>query len=637
MNMAMKHLLLAIACCLLVFGCGSRERVDVSGHLEKAKVLLNLNPETNEPLGYLQSLKGMPTYLETAADRLSRSYFNRREIPPQYQQAMTLLDEAVRLDPQSAAAFVLYGILYSYMTADLPGAEVYLRGDAEDVSSPQGKEYLARATEMFEKALAIDPRNKDALWGLVLRDSRPFTMNLTRPIPEIEQSIVVCRRLLEIDPDNIHTQANLGIFLLQVEGNGEAERVILDLVERHRAVIDHPKIVEAMYVLGKFYNSIGDRAAAERMLRQAVAAVSRHDQPIPKGDGQYYFGCPFQALGDLYRKTDRREEAMKYYLQAADLGFTQAIKELELATDAFDAMDFEAAAQHADRVFLLRTNKAAMRHTGNALLSRGYVLRGLLAAMAQQYAEAEKDFAAAAEKDPRNFGVSVGRGHLRIIDRDFAQADELFAAALAEVEPRLDGEPENFKYHWFVFKMAELGLAWTAANRGDHPRALAHFDRVLARSAGDSLALIGKANSLIALRRGPEAEALLKPVLARDPENKYALAAQGAVKMNRGDEQGAETEFQKAKAAGEGEFTCPFEGLGLMYLRQGKIAEAEAQFDQAIAINPNIEYRKFIGLAKIYIMEGRLDEAEKLLRQSLQNEPENEEAKVLLRRIGREP
>jgi len=626
-----------LGCCLLAFACGQRERTDVAAHLVKARALLSLNPATNEPAGYLQSMKGLPTYRVTAADRQYRLYFDRREIPPHYQQALAVLEEALRLDPRNIEALVISGIVYSYMTADLPDAEVYLQGDAEDVSSPQGKDYLAQAAEMFERALALDPHNKDALWGLVLRDSRPFLMNAGRPLSEIEKSVEFCRRLLQLDPDNIQAQANLGIFLLQLERADEAEAVILDLIERHHAVIEHPKIVEAAYVLGKFYNTSGEQAAAERLLKLAVEAIGRADHPIPKGDDQYYFGCPFQALGDLYRQTDRPDEALKYYLKAADLGFTQAIRELELAVDAFDQMDFLAAGQRVDRVFLLRTNQTAMRHTGNALLSRGHVIRGLLSAMAQQYEAAEQDFAAAMEKDADNDGVVMGRGHLQIVNRDFAKADELFAAASAKVEPRLDLEPENSKYNWFVFKMAEVGLAWPAANRLDHSRALAHFDRVLARAADDPLALVGKANSLIALKRGAEAEPLLEQVLSLDPENRYALAAKAVIRMNQGDDRAAETEFQKAKNAGKGDYTCPFEGLGLMYLQQGKVDEAEAHFSEAVAINPAIEYRKFNGLAKIYIMEGRLDEAEKLLRQSLENEPGNREAMLLLRRIGREP
>ena len=77
-------------------------------------------------------------------------------------------------------------------------------------------------------------------------------------------------------------------------------------------------------------------------------------------------------------------------------------------------------------------------------------------------------------------------------------------------------------------------------------------------------------------------------------------------------------------------YTCPYEGLGLVYLAQGRDDDAEQAFQRAIDIAPNIEYLKYNGLARIYIKRGELDEAERLLRLSMNHAPHDPQAAELL-------
>ena len=78
---------------------------------------------------------------------------------------------------------------------------------------------------------------------------------------------------------------------------------------------------------------------------------------------------------------------------------------------------------------------------------------------------------------------------------------------------------------------------------------------------------------------------------------------------------------------------CPYEGLGLLYLRQDRIEDARQHFEKAIEIDPTFEYRKFTGLAKIYIREGDYERAETLLKRALKNYPHIDEAAILLESI----
>ncbi|MFH0917879.1 MAG: tetratricopeptide repeat protein, partial [Candidatus Omnitrophota bacterium] len=80
-------------------------------------------------------------------------------------------------------------------------------------------------------------------------------------------------------------------------------------------------------------------------------------------------------------------------------------------------------------------------------------------------------------------------------------------------------------------------------------------------------------------------------------------------------------------------YSCPYEGLGMLYLTQGKTKEAEANFKKAIQINPEIEYKKYNGLAKIYLKQGKTKEARELLEKSIQNYPYDNEASQILKEI----
>ena len=299
---------------------------------------------------------------------------------------------------------------------------------------------------------------------------------------------------------------------------------------------------------------------------------------------------------------------------------------IALAADAFDSNNFEAAGRHLEQARKLTGWTGQLR-----------VLQGFLHLLEKKYDQADELFKAAAQSREGAQGASVGQGHLALIRKEHAEARRLLAPAAAAGEARFRGlvneQVAAKPYRWMVFRMALIGLGWAAANTNQHNLAIKQFDRVLDRMEGDVFALIGKGNSLNALNRLDAAEAALERVLLLDPDNQYATAELALVKFNRGDDDAAEKLF-KAALKHEGErYTCPHEGLGLIYLRAGKIDKARDSFKKAIKINPNIEFKKFNGLARIHIRDGKYNKARELLRKSMQNYPYDDEARKLLESI----
>ncbi len=217
------------------------------------------------------------------------------------------------------------------------------------------------------------------------------------------------------------------------------------------------------------------------------------------------------------------------------------------------------------------------------------------------------------------------------------------AQAEKRLEPLLDRQMDSQTtglsirshklYVRIVSNLANLGMGWAKANQNQHVEAIGYFDNVLSKQPKHLLALIGKGNSLIGLHKLDEAQQVYKQVLKQHPANPYALAELAVIKYNKGDIKTAERLFSEALAVDDQKYTCPYEGLGLVYLRQGKLDQAKKNFQKAIELNPDIEYKKFNGLAKIYMKEGDLEKAKELLIKSIENYPYDDEAKELLEQL----
>jgi tetratricopeptide (TPR) repeat protein len=149
------------------------------------------------------------------------------------------------------------------------------------------------------------------------------------------------------------------------------------------------------------------------------------------------------------------------------------------------------------------------------------------------------------------------------------------------------------------------------------------------------LAQLGKGNALAGMGKLDEAASVFRKVLDRYPDNKFAITEMAIIKYNRGELTQAEEDFKKAIQLDGETYTCPYEGLGLVYLKLGMTDKAKESLKKAIEINPEIEYKKFNALARIDIKEGKYDEARKLLESSMKNWPYDDEARQLMDDIGK--
>ena len=355
-------------------------------------------------------------------------------------------------------------------------------------------------------------------------------------------------------------------------------------------------------LLGLLYKEVGQFEKAEEILLEAM--VDKEGKP---------YACAYQSLGELYKQTGKMTESAKLYRQASRLYSKHPWYAFEAALASFEAGEYNNT-----EVFL----NLALKDSDSTTF---YVLKGYVYLFRQNYKMAEATFNTIKRNNPDEPGPIVGLGHLDIVNKRYTSAiTRLFAVANSVVDGKLDR---------FTINMACLGMGWLHANRNEHDAALIYFDRVLENSSHHMLALLGKANSLVGLGQIDRADEIYEKVLDIQPGNPYALAELAVLRASEGRDEEAEKIFRQALSKDPENYTCPYEGLGILYLKQGKLKDAKKSFKKAIKINPDIEYKKYNGLAKIYIREGDIEKAKKLLQKSIKNYPYDNEARELLARI----
>jgi len=561
----------------------------------------------------------------------------------------------------------------------------------------------------------LDPKSAAALLTRAARLARIVSGDATA-------TLNLLKRAVRLDPTSLDSRRHISRLLFDLDRHSQAIPHLERMRNLARDAADVHSEAFATELLGRAYLVVGRPADAEKVLKESLAKFESSTDEASR-----YWGCPYQALGELYSRTGDSAKSADFFARAADREPGIAESQYDAAIAFYAAGDCTRAADYAARGEALQAQRvtnalrstleecsrltaagtpptpvqrarnaaaladsfrgnqpdAALRYAQRALaledtpalralvarlesevmasgdlddaveaFSNGELWRaegivrtllenssdvaaivvlGLIRLYKRDYEEAMVILSRGGSIRPNDPGVSIGFGHERLARRDFAGAATFFESGSKAICNPLPPKPTP--YDRFMCRMADLGLAWTASNTNRHEDAIKAFDRVLADRPNDLLALVGKGNALSGLQRIDEAAKLFQRALKHQPNSPYALAELGFVSYNKGDLAAAEALFKRALVEDDENYTCPFEGLGLIYLRQGKVEEAKRHLQRAIEINPDIEYKKFNALATIRLSEGRVEEARALLQRSIENFPYDPEAKAMLARL----
>jgi TolB-like protein/class 3 adenylate cyclase len=249
--------------------------------------------------------------------------------------------------------------------------DLYFQGMAWFNKGPL-PENLARSRNFFERALALDPGNIDALVRMALVDIASGTMLSTDRTARLATAEAALAKALSSAPD--HALAHLCMGLVQTHTNratqaiAECERALT--LDRNMAAA-HGRIGYAKIVLGR---SEETEAHIQEALRLSPRDPLAYLWTMFAGMAKLYIGRDEEAAVWLRRSIEfnRNIPPAQFYLAAAlarcgKLDEARAVATSALALDpTFTIRRFRAAASSDDPVYLAEHERAfeAMRKAG---------------------------------------------------------------------------------------------------------------------------------------------------------------------------------------------------------------------------------------------------------------------------------
>lgn len=513
-------------------------------------------------------------------------------------KALKLYERALEKDENCDSAYVFMGQLYLNETGHLQNNEHY-------------KSQVHKAQEYFEKALLMNPNNKEAYLGL----AKIHTVDYSKAVKFYQKAA-------ELDSNDAATHVYLGMWLFKDEQFEKAVKALeraMILAKKGDLEWEH---LQARYYLGRTYVKLRNYDLAKSYLTESASDVMQYNE-----ENHTYWGCPHRALGAFYSGIGKRKKAAETFVRAAaaehDLSHTQ----FEAARSFFEIGDYDMSIKYIDRALKIDQEP------------RYYSLKGFIYLVTRDYKRASEHFEKAISIKPDEPGALIGKGHLAIINKKYSESISTFSPVLnwdnGIYEKSTEELMGNVRYQRLINDMAFLGMGWALAATDKNEEAVKHYDYILSHRPDDLLARLGKASCLVKMSQFEQAQKILDSVIRDYPGNGFALADIAVIQMNKGRIKDAENNFKKALLAGEDKFTCPYEGLGLIQLQRGDYESARKNFEKAIKINPEIDYKKFNGLAKIYINEGNTEKARALLQKSIENYPFDNEAATMLAELDK--
>lgn len=201
---------------------------------------------------------------------------------------------------------------------------------------------------------------------------------------------------------------------------------------------------------------------------------------------------------------------------------------------------------------------------------------------------------------------------------DLARAEKLLAAAGGGGEHEED-------------VLANLGSL--RLRQGRNAEAKAAFEKVLAKSPDDGMALNGLGSALFASQDLLGARERFAAAVRVDPENAGYRYNWASVLAATGEFGPALREFEAVRER-QGDSAKLANNLGILYVETGASAKGEAAFRKAIELAPR-EAGGYMNLATLYVKLNRVGEARETLRVLLRLAPGQAQAARMLERLGR--
>ncbi|NNE39492.1 MAG: tetratricopeptide repeat protein [Marinicaulis sp.] len=471
------------------------------------------------------------------------------------------------------------------------------------------------ALEQAEKALAIDPRNADAL---ALKGAVQFRLGDT------ENALRLAREALAIQPGHTEATTILATERTQAKEFDEALKILdTSIATNKEAAILQLLRIRVLTLMGREDDSVDgyrqlianfpDNSAYRKAL--AIELIRREDLDgalVELEEITRIENDSIEAKLDVVRLLNERDGAdaaaakLREFAEAepenANLSF--ALVDFYLAEDkASEAEDLVRSMMNSkdDETALRATNKMVVMHLAAGNRDQAGVLIGEIL-----------------ERDASNTDALIRRAGLAIGDKDFD-------AAILDLRSALNNEPDSFE------AMALMGAAFEAQGNIDFARA--EFRKAF--DASEKSARVGNIYAKFLRRNGDfeTAEDILTQSLASNPNDRANLQLLAATRLTLQDWRGADevaTIIDALENEGDENIVRNIRSLAMTGLEDfdGVIEMLSAEDERK-----PLESRPLSVLISAYIRAGRVDQAKEKLSSILASNPDNYPARILMAQV----
>jgi putative PEP-CTERM system TPR-repeat lipoprotein len=414
---------------------------------------------------------------------------------------------------------------------------------------------------------------------------------------DLRAAVIELKNILQQNPNQAEARLLLGRIYLQLEQGAAAEKEL----NRARELGADPRLVAA--------------PLAEALLLQGNLQALL-DQPAPAADLAAGDRAKLYALrGIAYLAKQQGAAASEAFQQALALQPGQPQALLGQATQALAENKPDQARQLLDQLL-----------ASAPTYSRAWLLSGNLEQSQGRLENAEAAYSKAIEHSPLPIDAQLRRALIRIDRKDYAGA----SADIAAVRKLVPEHPAMFYAQGLLdFQQKKLAEAQSGFDQAlkanpNHLQALfyrgathlaqghwqqAEMDLQRVHSSLPNLEPATKllVEALFRLDRPAEAEAVLQPLLAKQPTDLALLEQMARLKTAQGDHAAAKHYLQQIIAQ-QPEAALPQAQLGASLLQQGEADVALAALEKAVKLDPTL-HQADVTLILGYLQNRKFDEA----------------------------
>jgi tetratricopeptide (TPR) repeat protein len=522
---------------------------------EQAELVLQKDPNNLDAhvlranaFGALQnveaSLQEMQTAIQLAPDR-SRSYLNLAVLQISAKDTAAAEDsfkKAVTLDPKSATALLALGNFYQAQRRWAEAEQQFRRVIELEPKNPAPRAALARlyiaqeqrgqAEQVLIEAKKVLADNPDGY-----RMLGDFYFNLG----EIDKALAEFASLYQEHPKDLRVKKNYIQLLILRDRFDEATKLNDEILEAN------PKDVEALIHRGQVLNGEGRPNDAVPVLESALKIEP--DSAV----GHYHLGASFSLLGNLARAESEWREAARLNPNMMPAQFALA----------------EVAMRKGDVDLLSKSAEALIG--ANPLSPRGYALRATARFARKDLAGGEADLKKAIEVAPQNPLGYVQMGDLRMVQKRYEEAKELF-------EQSLQRDPNSVE--------ALRGLVGIYLLQKEPAKALARVGSQIDRAPGNSTYYFIQAQLLVGNKNLEGAETALAKAVELNKNNVDAFLLLGQVQNSRGSFDKAIASYQRSIQENPRDVRG-YVLLGMLEDAHGNWQRAQEIYQKALQVQPD--------------------------------------------------